>query len=139
VPVCVQCGQENPDVAKFCLACGAPIVVAEAPAAVAEERKLITAVFCDLVGSTARSKSLDVEDVKSPRKNGSLPTRKRSKEFRRGYARLAPDRFGRPPLEPLHRKLERRQFEAVRLGVRNLFDQRCGIRLLEGVQHVADR
>jgi class 3 adenylate cyclase/tetratricopeptide (TPR) repeat protein len=65
VPFCVQCGQENPDVAKFCLACGAPIVVPEAPAAVAEERKLITAVFCDLVGSTARSESLDVEDVKS--------------------------------------------------------------------------
>jgi len=65
VPVCVQCGQENPDVAKFCLACGAPLVVAEAPAAVAEERKLITAVFCDLVGSTARSESLDVEDVKA--------------------------------------------------------------------------
>lgn len=61
--VCVQCGQKNPDVAKFCLACGAPIVVPEAPAAVAEERKLITAVFCDLVGSTARSESLDVEDV----------------------------------------------------------------------------
>jgi len=65
MPVCVQCGQENPDVAKFCLACGAPIVAAETPAAVAEERKLITAVFCDLVGSTARSESLDVEDVKA--------------------------------------------------------------------------
>src|SRR5437773_9765286 len=63
--VCVQCGQENPDVAKFCLACGAPMVVDEAPAAVAEERKLITAVFCDLVGSTARSESLDPEDVKA--------------------------------------------------------------------------
>src|SRR5207248_3933211 len=65
MPFCVQCGQENPDLAKFCLACGAPIVVAEAPASVAEERKLITAVFCDLVGSTARSESLDVEDVKA--------------------------------------------------------------------------
>src|SRR6059058_2626392 len=63
--ICSVCGQENPDVAKFCLACGAPIVVAEAPASVAEERKLITAVFCDLVGSTARSESLDVEDVKA--------------------------------------------------------------------------
>jgi hypothetical protein len=66
MPFCVQCGQENPGVAKFCLACGAPIVVvAEAPAVVAEERKLITAVFCHLVGSTARSESLDVEDVKA--------------------------------------------------------------------------
>src|SRR5881275_2929826 len=64
MPVCVQCGQDNPEVAKFCLACGSPLAAAE-PAAPAEERKLITAVFCDLVGSTARSEQLDVEDVKS--------------------------------------------------------------------------
>jgi class 3 adenylate cyclase len=63
MPVCAQCGQDNPDVAKFCLACGSPLEAAEPPAP-AEERKLITAVFCDLVGSTARSESLDVEDVK---------------------------------------------------------------------------
>src|SRR5437773_8116363 len=63
MPVCAQCGQDNPDVAKFCLACGSPLEAAEPPA-IAEERKLITAVFCDLVGSTARSESLDVEDVK---------------------------------------------------------------------------
>src|SRR5438034_2839461 len=64
MPVCAQCGQDNPDVAKFCLACGSPLEAAE-PRAPAEERKLITAVFCDLVGSTARSESLDVEDVKA--------------------------------------------------------------------------
>jgi len=64
MPVCASCGQDNPDVAKFCLACGSPLAVAE-PKPTAEERKLITAVFCDLVGSTARSESLDVEDVKS--------------------------------------------------------------------------
>jgi len=64
MPVCASCGQDNPDVAKFCLACGAPLAVAQ-PTLAAEERKLITAVFCDLVGSTARSESLDVEDVKS--------------------------------------------------------------------------
>src|SRR5438034_1808246 len=63
MPVCAQCGQDNPDVAKFCLACGSPLEAAE-PRAPAEERKLITAVFCDLVGSTARSESLDIEDVK---------------------------------------------------------------------------
>src|SRR5438477_418024 len=28
MPVCVQCGQDNPDVAKFCLACGSPLAVA---------------------------------------------------------------------------------------------------------------
>src|SRR4051812_23020741 len=64
MPVCVQCGQDNPDVAKFCLECGSPLAVVESTAP-AEERKLITAVFCDLVGSTARSENLDVEDVKA--------------------------------------------------------------------------
>jgi class 3 adenylate cyclase/tetratricopeptide (TPR) repeat protein len=66
VPVCASCGQENPEVAKFCLACGTPLAAAEppAPGVPAEERKLVTAIFCDLVGSTARSESLDVEDVK---------------------------------------------------------------------------
>src|SRR5205085_8265707 len=64
MPVCVQCGQDNPNLARFCLACGSPLAAAE-PAAVAEERKLITAVFCDLVGSTSRSESLDIEDVKA--------------------------------------------------------------------------
>jgi class 3 adenylate cyclase len=63
MPICAHCGQENPDVARFCLACGSPITSPE-PAAPSEERKLITAVFCDLVGSTARSESLDIEDVK---------------------------------------------------------------------------
>src|SRR5689334_16138435 len=64
MPVCAQCGQDNPEVARFCLACGSPLATAE-PAPSGEERKLITAVFCDLVGSTARAESLDVEDVKA--------------------------------------------------------------------------
>src|SRR4051794_14672623 len=63
MPVCVQCGQNNPEAAKFCLECGSPLVAVES-AGPAEERKLITAVFCDLVGSTARSERLDIEDVK---------------------------------------------------------------------------
>jgi hypothetical protein len=53
MPVCAQCGQDNPAAARFCLACGSVLAATE-PAAVAEERKLITAVFCDLVGSTSR-------------------------------------------------------------------------------------
>lgn len=64
---CANCGEENPDRAKFCLDCGAPLTVA-APAAVAvteEERKLDTLLFVDLVGSTALAESLDPEDVLS--------------------------------------------------------------------------
>jgi zinc ribbon protein len=50
--ICPVCRQENPDGFRFCGACGAP--PAEA-APVREERKIVTAVFCDLVRSTARA------------------------------------------------------------------------------------
>ena len=60
--VCVKCATENPEVAKFCLACGSPL---ETPEPAEEERKIVTALFTDIVGSTARAESLDPEDVRA--------------------------------------------------------------------------
>src|SRR5713226_2841929 len=60
--VCPQCGQENPEIAKFCLACGTPFTAAEPSA---EERKLITVLFTDIVGSTAKAEQMDPEDVRA--------------------------------------------------------------------------
>jgi class 3 adenylate cyclase/tetratricopeptide (TPR) repeat protein len=62
MPVCAQCSTENPDIAKFCLACGSPLD-AGPPPIVDEERKLDTVLFVDMVGSTARAERLDPEDV----------------------------------------------------------------------------
>ena len=62
MPLCPSCGQDNPDIAKFCLACGSALA---APEPTAEERKLITVLFCDIVGSTATAESLDPEDVRA--------------------------------------------------------------------------
>jgi class 3 adenylate cyclase/tetratricopeptide (TPR) repeat protein len=62
MPLCPSCGQDNPDIAKFCLACGSTLA---APEPTAEERKLITVLFCDIVGSTATAESLDPEDVRA--------------------------------------------------------------------------
>ncbi len=59
---CPSCGQENPDVAKFCLACGTALA---APEPLLEERKLVTVLFTDIVGSTARAEQLDPEDVRA--------------------------------------------------------------------------
>lgn len=57
--LCPTCDSENPDGATFCNACGARLD--DQP--VKEERKVITALFCDLVGSTALGERLDAEEV----------------------------------------------------------------------------
>jgi class 3 adenylate cyclase/tetratricopeptide (TPR) repeat protein len=59
---CPACGRENADDARYCSGCGTPL--AEAPP-VHEERKVVTVLFCDLVGSTARAERLDPEDVRA--------------------------------------------------------------------------
>src|SRR5437867_2259782 len=60
---CPSCGRENPADARFCNACGAALSAA-APA-LAEERKIVTILFVDLVGFTARAERLDPEDVRA--------------------------------------------------------------------------
>jgi class 3 adenylate cyclase len=61
--ICPSCGQENPAGARFCNACAAPLP--ESAPALAEERKIVTILFVDLVGFTARSEQLDPEDVRA--------------------------------------------------------------------------
>jgi len=60
---CPSCGQQNPDGFRLCGMCGAAL--AGPPATVREERKVVTVLFCDLVGSTARAEGLDPEDVRA--------------------------------------------------------------------------
>ena len=62
MPRCPNCQEENPDAARFCLACGKPLEErAEEPR---DERKIVTVLFVDLVGFTARAETLDPEDVR---------------------------------------------------------------------------
>jgi adenylate cyclase len=58
---CPNCLEENPDKAKFCLNCGSSLAGEDA----AEERKVVTIVFADLVGFTRQSDHADPEDVKA--------------------------------------------------------------------------
>src|SRR5689334_21258680 len=62
VVTCPSCGSENPAAAKFCSECGAAIASEMRPV---EERKVVSIVFCDLVGSTGRAERMDPEDVRA--------------------------------------------------------------------------
>ena len=54
---CPSCGEHNPELARFCLSCAAPLDGEVAR----EERKLATVLFADLVGSTAMADDQDPE------------------------------------------------------------------------------
>ncbi|MEJ2374164.1 MAG: adenylate/guanylate cyclase domain-containing protein, partial [Pseudolabrys sp.] len=74
---CAACGHDNAPGSRFCAQCGArlgevPAAAAPKPApaaapprtASAAERRQLTVMFCDLVGSTALSTRLDPEDLR---------------------------------------------------------------------------
>ncbi len=60
---CPACGRENPDGSRFCNACAADL--AEPAAAEREYRKVVTLLFCDVVGSTALGESTDPEALRA--------------------------------------------------------------------------
>ena len=61
-PTCEQCGLESPSGMRFCGGCGRPLVAAD-PAGGAQRRHM-TVMFCDMVGSTPLADSLDPEDFR---------------------------------------------------------------------------
>src|SRR5207244_4874061 len=61
VLTCTTCGVENPEAARFCMSCAAPLTIPVEPH---EERKVVSVLFAALVGFTSRSERLDVEEVR---------------------------------------------------------------------------
>lgn len=59
---CPACLAETPPGARFCPACGAPLAATVTPPPT-NERKIVTALFADLVGFTALGERADPEDV----------------------------------------------------------------------------
>ena len=62
MPFCPNCGQGNPEVARYCFACATPLATAPPPR---DERKVVTVVFADLVGFTSHADGMDPEDVQA--------------------------------------------------------------------------
>ena len=60
---CPNCGEQNPDRAKFCLNCATPLTAPAEPAG--EVRKTVSIVFCDVTGSTAMGEGLDPEPLRN--------------------------------------------------------------------------
>jgi class 3 adenylate cyclase len=58
---CAACGQSWPESMRFCGSCGRQLAAPEA--SLSAERKVVTVLFCDVVGSTARADGADPEDV----------------------------------------------------------------------------
>ncbi len=71
--VCAGCGAQNAPTHKFCTKCGSPLARVPGPmddpqaarSSPEAERRQLTVMFCDLVGSTALSGTLDPEDMRA--------------------------------------------------------------------------
>ena len=63
MPACAKCGEDNPERARFCLACGSAMSpAAEHPRAA---RKTVTILFSDVTDSTVLGERLDPESLRS--------------------------------------------------------------------------
>src|SRR3954468_8119649 len=60
---CPNCGENNPERARFCWSCGAAL--ADVKPLTGEERKIASVLFVALVGFTAASEQADPEDVRA--------------------------------------------------------------------------
>ena len=60
---CLACRHSVPPGSRFCPSCGTSVLALAT--AVPEERRIVTAIFCDLVGSTTLAGRLDAEALRS--------------------------------------------------------------------------
>jgi class 3 adenylate cyclase len=122
---CAACGTHNPPRFRFCGGCGASLESAPSPAAAGRleppetepaERRQLTVMFCDLVGSTALSLALDPEEFREALRSYQTVCAEAIERFDGYVAQYLGDGvlgyFGWP------RALENEAERAVRAGLR---------------------
>ena len=126
--ICAACGAALPEGARFCPACAAPVAT---PAA--QERKLATMLFADLVGSTALASDRDAEDTRLflDRFYGGMAAEIRSVggtlEKFAGDAVLAV--FGVPTAYEDHAERALHAALSMQRRIEELFGERLGLRI----------
>jgi len=75
--ICARCGSEAPDGSRFCPSCGADLT-GPLPT---EERKVVSILFVDIVGSTAHADGADPEDVRERNQLYYKETRERIERY----------------------------------------------------------
>src|ERR1700751_930166 len=130
MPQCSACGQENPEIARFCLACGAPLGEETAKR---EERRIVSVVFVDLVGFTSRSEQMDPEDVRAILTPYHGPVRDELESFGGVVEKFGGDAvmavFGAPPAHGDDAERAVRAALAVREAVATLNERQPGLEL----------
>src|SRR5919106_343916 len=79
---CPECGEVVAPGLAYCTACGAELAAPEPAVSMREERKVVSVLFADIVGSTSRAERHDPEDVR--RLLDSFHTRMRAEIERYG-------------------------------------------------------
>jgi class 3 adenylate cyclase len=62
---CIHCGEQLPEEARFCPSCGKNVASKAASATPTEMLKVVTILFADVVGSTARAERMHPEDTRA--------------------------------------------------------------------------